>query len=103
MSSDFTGPPWATDWTKLAAEYREALPAGVRELIVDAVTELKTSRHPYRDDHLDTTKVSIEPVRSTDPRGAHVLYFDRGHGWLRYTFVHRSADPQIVVEQLFWQ
>ncbi|MEU4358791.1 hypothetical protein [Streptomyces virginiae] len=47
--------------------------------------------------------MSIEPARSTDPRGAHILYFDRGHGWLRYTFVHRTAEPQIVIERIFWQ
>ncbi|MCX5195790.1 hypothetical protein OOK31_18140 [Streptomyces sp. NBC_00249] len=103
MSAEFTGPPWATDWTKLAAEYRDALPARVRDLIIDAVTELKASHHPYRDDHLDTAKVSIEPARSTDPRGAHILYFDHGHGWLRYTFTRRTADPQIVIERIFWQ
>ncbi|MGW1768836.1 hypothetical protein ACWCQL_32940 [Streptomyces sp. NPDC002073] len=67
------------------------------------MTELQTSRHPYRDDRLETGKVSIEPARSTAPRGAHILYFDRGHGWLRYTFVHRTTDPQIAIEQLFWQ
>ncbi|WP_051873442.1 hypothetical protein [Streptomyces sp. NRRL F-4428] len=56
----------------------------MRDLIIDAVTELKTPQHPYRDDRLDTTKVSIEPVRSTEPRGAHMLDFDRGHGWLPF-------------------
>lgn len=38
MSAEFTGPPWAADWTKLAAEYRDALPTCVRDLIIDAVT-----------------------------------------------------------------
>ncbi|OEJ23153.1 hypothetical protein AR457_00025 [Streptomyces agglomeratus] len=103
MSEEFTGPPWAADWTKLAAEYRDALPARVRDLINDAVIDLITCRHPYRDDGLDLTQVSIEPVRSTEPRGAHILYFDHGHGWLRYTFVHRTAEPQIIIESLFWQ
>ncbi|MFE0421271.1 hypothetical protein [Streptomyces sp. NPDC058953] len=40
---------------------------------------------------------------SSRPRGAHVLYFDRGRGWLRFTFVGRVEDPQIVVEEIFWQ
>ncbi|MFD7628552.1 hypothetical protein ACFV7Q_21355 [Streptomyces sp. NPDC059851] len=103
MTEDLTGPPWATDWTKSAAEYRDSLPTTVRDQIIDAVTELKCSRHPYRDDHLDTAKVNIEPVRSTQPRGAHLLYFDRGRGWLRYVFTPRVAEPQIVIETLFWQ
>ncbi|MFD9354640.1 hypothetical protein [Streptomyces sp. NPDC060031] len=34
VSARFTGPLWATDWTNLAAEYREALPARVRDLIL---------------------------------------------------------------------
>ncbi|MEV6685099.1 hypothetical protein AB0N28_07130 [Streptomyces sp. NPDC051130] len=102
MSAPFTGPPWAADWTKLAAEYRDSLPARVRDLVIDAVIELKTSHHPYRDTHLGPA-VSVEPVRSTDPRGPHILYFDNSHGWLRYTFIHRAAEPQIIIEQLFWQ
>ncbi|MFC0843368.1 hypothetical protein ACFH04_06395 [Streptomyces noboritoensis] len=61
-----------------------------------------TSQHPYRDHGLDTSKVSIEPARSTQPRGPHILYFDRGRGWLRYVFIHRTAEPQIVIERLFW-
>jgi hypothetical protein len=32
-----------------------------------------------------------------------LFFFDDGNGWLKYTFVRRSEDPQITVEQLFWQ
>lgn len=103
MTDPFCGPPWATDWTKTAAEYRDSLPQAVRELVLDAVVDLLASRHPYRDVGLDTSRVSIEPARSTQPRGPHILYFDRGRGWLRYVFVPRSAEPQIIVETLFWQ
>ncbi|MER5775462.1 hypothetical protein ABT144_14415 [Streptomyces sp. NPDC002039] len=53
---------------------------------------------PLPCDHLDTEKAGIEPVRSTQPRGAHLLYFDNGRGWLRYVFTPRTADPQIVIE-----
>ncbi|OKI61637.1 hypothetical protein [Streptomyces sp. MJM1172] len=103
MSEEFTGPPWAVDWTKTASEYRDSLPRAVRDLIIDAVVELLSSRHPYRDDGLDTTKISIEPARSTQPRGAHILNFDHNHGWLRYTFIRRAAEPQIIIETVFWQ
>ena len=27
---------------------------------------------------------------------------DNGNGWLKYTFVRRTVDPQIVVEEIFW-
>ncbi|MFD6879795.1 MULTISPECIES: hypothetical protein [unclassified Streptomyces] len=74
MSDALTDPPCSADRTKSASEYRDSLPGTIRNQIIDAVTELKCSRHPYRDDHLDTAKISIEPVRSTQPRGAHLLY-----------------------------
>ncbi|MFJ8017382.1 hypothetical protein [Streptomyces sp. NPDC096339] len=103
MSEELTGPPWAVDWTKTASEYRDSLPVPVRDLVIDAVVELLSSHHPYRDHGLDTTKVSIEPARSTQPRGPHILNFDHNRGWLRYTFIHRAAEPQIIIETLFWQ
>ncbi|GAA3059173.1 hypothetical protein GCM10020000_47620 [Streptomyces olivoverticillatus] len=45
----------------------------------------------------------VEPARSSDPKGPRILHFDNGHGWLKYTFVRRTEDPQIVVEEIFWQ
>lgn len=48
-------------------------------------------------------QVTVEAARSTQPRGPHVLNFDRNRGWLRYTFIRRAAEPQIVIENVFWQ
>ncbi|MGW7553250.1 hypothetical protein [Streptomyces rimosus] len=45
----------------------------------------------------------VEPARSSVPKGPCILHFDNGHGWLKYTFVRRTDDPQIVVEEIFWQ
>jgi len=45
----------------------------------------------------------VEPVRSSAPKGPRILYFDNHMGWLVYTFVRRSADPQILVVEVFWQ
>lgn len=45
----------------------------------------------------------VEPVRSTDPKGPHVLHFDNHRGWLICTFIPRTEDPQIIVEEIFWQ
>jgi hypothetical protein len=45
----------------------------------------------------------VEPVLSSDPHGARVFLFDSGHGWMIYTFVRRVEDPQIIVEEVFWQ
>lgn len=47
--------------------------------------------------------MSVEPVQSTRPGGLHTIHFDWGRGWLRYHFVPRTADPQIVVDECFWQ
>lgn len=44
----------------------------------------------------------VEPARSTHPKGPRIIYFDDGNGWLTYTFVPRAADPQIMVELVFW-
>ncbi|WP_371678053.1 hypothetical protein [Streptomyces sp. NBC_01276] len=41
--------------------------------------------------------------RSTVPRGPHIAYFDSNRGWIRFTFLPRVAEPQIVVEEIFWQ
>lgn len=102
-AEEFTGPPWAVDWTKTASEYRDSLPQPVRDLIIDAVVELLSSRHPYGDHRLDTSKASIEPARSIQPLGPHVLNFDHNRGWLRHTFIRRAVDPQVIIEVVFWQ
>ncbi|WP_203622439.1 hypothetical protein [Streptomyces sp. SID8499] len=47
--------------------------------------------------------MSVGPARSSVPKGPRILYFDNGHGWMRYIFVQRVEDPQIVVEEIFWQ
>ncbi|MDT9698732.1 hypothetical protein [Streptomyces sp. P17] len=44
----------------------------------------------------------VMPIRSSEPKGARGLFFDLGNGWLKYTFVPRVEDPQIIVEQVFW-
>ncbi|GGR02861.1 hypothetical protein WEB32_10380 [Streptomyces netropsis] len=53
---------------------------------------------PWQIDH-----IPVEPARSTRRRGPHVLTFDSGRGWARFVFIRRTADPQIVIEELFWQ
>ena len=45
----------------------------------------------------------VMPDQSTVPKGRHLCFFDNGKGWLKYTFVRRTEDPQIVVEEIFWQ
>lgn len=45
----------------------------------------------------------VEPAHSTVPDGPHIAYFDHGRGWLRYVFIRRTTDPQIIVEEVFWQ
>lgn len=47
--------------------------------------------------------MSVGSARSSVPKGPRFLYFDNGHGWMRYTFVQRVEDLQIVVEEIFWQ
>lgn len=101
------GPPWQADWTVEAGNNRSALPEAARALIDAARAELVTARDPYfRGIDADRdlpAGMSVEPVQSTRPSGQHVLYFDHGRGWLRYSFVPRTADPQIVIDECFWQ
>lgn len=47
--------------------------------------------------------MKVRPVESSKPTGARILLFDGGHGWMTYTFIRRAEDPQIVVEEVFWQ
>ncbi|MER5732398.1 hypothetical protein ABT084_29380 [Streptomyces sp. NPDC002138] len=103
MTDDFMGPPWQLDWVEAARTYRDALPEEVRKQVREGVTELVTARNPYLPQDELPTGLHLEPARSSRPRGPHILAFDRGRGWLRFTFVHRAEDPQIVVEEIFWQ
>ncbi|MFI6469579.1 hypothetical protein ACIBL5_04840 [Streptomyces sp. NPDC050516] len=107
MTDDFMGPPWQADWTKAAEDNRAGLPATARTLVDAARAELVTAPDPYFRG-IDTDRdlpagMSVEPVQSTRPAGAHVLYFDYGRGWLRYYFTPRTTDPQIVIDQCVWQ
>ncbi|MDX3363428.1 hypothetical protein OG789_12480 [Streptomyces jietaisiensis] len=101
------GPPWQMDWTLKAQAARDALPEHIRKVIDAARAELVTARDPYFRG-IDTDAelpqdFSVEPARSSDPKGPRILYLDNGHGWMRYTFVQRVEDPQIIVEEVFWQ
>ncbi|OIK05591.1 hypothetical protein [Streptomyces monashensis] len=106
MTDGFMGPPWQMDWRLDARAALEALPAHARDMVYAARAELVTAKDPYfrgimTDDYLPDG-MWVLPVRSTEPKGAHVFFFDDGYGWLKYTFVRRTEDPQITVEQLFW-
>ncbi|MER5942095.1 hypothetical protein ABT121_32875 [Streptomyces sp. NPDC001928] len=75
--------------------------------IDEARAELVTAKDPYfrgidADANLPQS-MRVEPLRSSDPKGPRVLYFDNCNGWLVYTFVPRSEDPQILVYEVFWQ
>ncbi|MBH1938374.1 hypothetical protein I5Q34_29650 [Streptomyces sp. AV19] len=99
MSDDIMGPPWKIDWRTDAGAYRDSLPKDVRETLVEALVDVNTAPDPYR----PGPDIPVEPERSTRFRGPHIFYFDSGRGWARFTFVRRSEDPQIVIEELFWQ
>ncbi|MCX4859651.1 hypothetical protein OG426_22820 [Streptomyces canus] len=107
MTSEFMGPPWQADWTKEAEDNRNALPALIRALVDAARAELVTAKDPYfrgiDSDRDLPTGMSVEPVQSIRPGGEHILYFDHGRGWLRYHFAPRTTDPQIVIDECFWQ
>jgi hypothetical protein len=107
VTDEFMGPPWQMDWRLDALASRDALPEHVRKMVDEARAELVTAQDPYfrgigSDRDLPET-MYVEPARSTDPKGPRILYFDNHYGWLVYTFVPRSADPQILVEEVFWQ
>ncbi|MGW3570814.1 hypothetical protein ACWDSL_44275 [Streptomyces sp. NPDC000941] len=101
------GPPWQADWTKEAEHNRIALPVEARAWVDAARAELVTATDPYfRGIDADRdlpAGMSVEPVQSTRPSGEHVLYFDHGRGWLRYHFAPRTTDPQIVIDECYWQ
>ncbi|MFD6416222.1 hypothetical protein [Streptomyces sp. NPDC060194] len=106
MTGESIGPPWQADWTKAAEVARDALPEQARSFVAAARAELVTARDPYfRGIDADrdlAAGMSVEPVQYTRP-GEHVLYFDYGRGWLRYHFTPRTTDPQIVIDECFWQ
>lgn len=106
-SSGFMGPPWQMDWKLKAQAVRDSLPEHVRKIVDAARAELVTARDPYFrgvDADLDLPDgMKVEPVQSSEPKGAHVILFDSGHGWMIYTFIPRFADPQLIVEEVFWQ
>ncbi|MET9850130.1 hypothetical protein [Streptomyces ossamyceticus] len=107
MTDEFMGPPWQMDWRLDALAALEELPVRVREMVYSTRAELVAAKDPYfRGIETDTDLPDgmwVEPVRSSQPRGPRVCYFDGGSGWLTYTFVPRVEDPQITVEQVFWQ
>ncbi|MFE1309251.1 hypothetical protein [Streptomyces sp. NPDC058755] len=106
MTDGFMGPPWQMDWRLDALAALEALPVHAREMVYAARAELVTAKDPYfRGIETDADLpdgITVRPNRSTEPKGRHICLFDNGQGWLKYTFVPRTEDPQIVVEQIFW-
>ncbi|GGN25499.1 hypothetical protein [Streptomyces fuscichromogenes] len=107
MTDGFMGPPWQMDWRIDALAGFEALPDDMREIVLAVRGELVAAKNPYFRG-IDTDAglpdgMRVRPDQSTDPRGRHMCFFDDGYGWLKYTFVRRAEDPQIVVEELFWQ
>ncbi|MEU6540592.1 hypothetical protein [Streptomyces sp. NPDC047000] len=107
MTEGFMGPPWQMDWRTDARVSFEALPDYAREIVLAARAELVTAKDPYfRGIDADAglpEGMRVVPGRSTDPGGRHICFFDSGYGWLKYSFVRRTEDPQIVVEEFFWQ
>ncbi|MFD3501659.1 hypothetical protein ACFWWT_24920 [Streptomyces sp. NPDC058676] len=106
-SGGFMGPPWQMDWTLKAQAARDALPEQVRKMVDAVRAELVTAEDPYfRGVDTDANLphgMKVQPVRSTDPKGRRIFFFDNGHGWLIYAFIRRVDDPQLVVEEIFWQ
>ncbi|RPE41664.1 hypothetical protein EDD90_4755 [Streptomyces sp. Ag109_O5-1] len=107
MTDAFMGPPWQMDWRLDALARLDALPEHVQKKVAEARAELVTARDPYfrgidADAGLPET-MYVEPVRSTDPKGPRILYFDNHRGWLVYAFIPRDEDPQITVVEVFWQ
>ncbi len=103
MTDGFMGPPWQVDWVEEARAYRDSLPEEIRKMIREGMAELITAGNPYVPQDELPEGFHLEPARSSRPKAHHVLYFHHGRGWLRFTFVRRVEDPQIVVEEIFWQ
>jgi hypothetical protein len=107
VTDAFMGPPWQMDWRLDALARRDGLPEHVQKKVDEARAELVTAKDPYfrgidADADLPET-MYVEPVRSSDPKGPRILYFDNHRGWLVYTFTPRVEDPQITVVEVFWQ
>ncbi|MFI8294231.1 hypothetical protein ACIGBL_34560 [Streptomyces sp. NPDC085614] len=83
------------------------MPKPVGDLLDEIRAELVTVEDPYFRgvDNLPNLPggCRITLLRSTAPNGLHVCYFDHGRGWIHYSFVRRMIDPQIIVEEVFWQ
>ncbi|MGC0376753.1 hypothetical protein [Streptomyces sp. SAI-229] len=108
MTDDgFMGPPWQTDWTLKAQAVRDTLPEHVRKTVDAVRAELVTAKDPYFrgiDTDADLPDgMRVRPIQSSVPKGPRIFFFGHGHGWLRYTFIRRVEDPQIIVEEVFWQ
>lgn len=95
------------DWRLDPLAGRDELPEHVRKLADEVRAELVTAKDPYFleiDADVDFPKsMCVEPVRSSDPKGPRILYFDNHCGWLVYSFVPRVQDPRLVVYEVFWQ
>jgi hypothetical protein len=107
VTDDFMGPPWQLDWRLDALSSRDELPEHARKMVDEARAELVIAKDPYfrgidTDGQLPES-MFVEPVRSSDPKGPRILYFDYHGGWLVYSFVPRVQDPQLVVYEVFWQ
>ncbi|WP_037678732.1 hypothetical protein [Streptomyces griseus] len=107
MTDGFMGPPCQMDWRLDAFAAREALSAYAQKMVDAARAELVTAKDPYfRGIETDADLpdgMMVRRDRSSDPKGRHIFFFDDGNGWLKYVFVPRVEDPQIVVEEIFWQ
>ncbi|MFI1947074.1 hypothetical protein ACH46F_24915 [Streptomyces virginiae] len=76
--------------------------------MIDAArAELVTAKDPYfRGIEADADLpdgMSVRPVESSWPKGARIFLFDGGNGWMIYSFIRHAEDPQIIVEEVFWQ
>lgn len=95
------------DWILKAQAARDALPENVRKMVDAARAELVTAKDPYFrgiDTDADLPDImKVRPVDSSKPKGARILLFDDGHGWMTYSFLRRTEGPQIIVEEIFWQ
>ncbi|MEU6755032.1 hypothetical protein [Streptomyces sp. NPDC046685] len=103
----FMGPPWQMDWTLNAQAARDILPENVRKMVDAARAELVTAADPYfRGIEADADLpdgMRVRPVESSRPKGSRIFLFDGGNGWMIYSFIRRVEDPQIIVEEVFWQ
>ncbi|MFC8423874.1 hypothetical protein ACFUN7_23855 [Streptomyces sp. NPDC057236] len=107
MTDALMGPPRQMDRRLDAPADRDRLPGHAWRMVDEARAELVTAKDPFfRGIDADAglpKPMYVEPVRSTDPKGPHVLHFDDHRGWLIHTFVPRTEDPRIIVEEIFWQ